>query len=120
MPEHERKRPAYYNALQFEHLVVRILDGIRIKRPRASRDLEEYTSEMLRCFRRSNNCPGTEQGRQESFRAAVWMVEVLIVLINLQNKGVERALITAAIEVAERIESDLRAEGALPPALDSP
>jgi len=100
--------------------VVRILDGITATHPREARELAEYMNQMLCCFRRSNNCVRTERGRQESVQAAVWMVEALIILIQLHDNGVERALVTASIEVLEHVESNLRVEGSLPPALDSP
>jgi hypothetical protein len=114
MPPHESKRTAFNTALQFDRLVVRILDGIKRTHPLESSDLAEYTNEMMCCLRRSNNCVHTEQGRQESFQAAVWMVEALIILNDLHDNGVEYALVTAAIEVLERVESDLRIEGSLP------
>ena len=120
MSEPERDRIAYKIALQFERLVLRIVNAISATHPHQAGELEEYTNQMLRRLRRSNNCVGTEQGRQESVDAAVWMVEVLIVLNELRDNDVESALVTAAIEVLERVESELRVEGSLPPALDSP
>jgi hypothetical protein len=120
MPAPDRDRIAYHIALQFQQLAVRIVDEIRPTHRRLARELEEYTNEMLSCLRRSNNCVGTEQGRQESVQAAVWMVDALIVLTKLHDNHVERALVTASIEVLERVETELRVEGSLPPALDPP
>ncbi|MGQ0814099.1 MAG: hypothetical protein ACT4O1_06495 [Gemmatimonadota bacterium] len=114
MSKSKHTRDAYNNALQFEHLVIRILDGITASHPQEANELAEYTNRMLRCLRHSNNCVGTKHGQQESIQAAVWMVEALIILNHLNDNGVERALITAAIEVLERIEDALRAEGSLP------
>lgn len=116
----DRNRVAYTTALQFERLVLRILDGIRVSYPGEANELADYTNQMMRCFRRSNNCVGTKHGQHESVQAAVWMVEALIILNELHDNGIERALVTASIEVLERVESDLRVEGSLPPALDSP
>ena len=46
------------------------------------------------------------------------MVEALIILEDLKDEAVERPLITAAIEMLERTEDAMRAEGLLPPARD--
>lgn len=111
-------REAYTVALQFERLVFRILDGITAEHPREAEELAEYTNQMLYCLRRSNRCIGTKKGVRNSIQAAVWMVEILIVMMSLKESKVERALIAAGIELLERIESALRAEGSLPPARD--
>jgi hypothetical protein len=116
MAERAHFRGAYNAALQFERLVCRILDDITALHPREADELAEYTNQMLRCLRRSNHCVGTRRGQQQSIQAAVWMVEALLVLEYLKDRNVERALITAAIEVLERTEDALRAEGSLPPA----
>jgi hypothetical protein len=111
-------RPAYSAALQFERLVYRMLDSITATHPREAGELAEYTNQLLRCLRRSNDCVGTTKGQQQSVQAAVWMVEALIILEDLKDANLERALITAAFEVLERAEDALRAEGSLPPARD--
>ena len=115
-PAHSRE--AHNAALQFERLVCRILDRITATNRGEAEELAEYTNQLLRCLRRSNNVVGTKRGQQQSIQAAVWMVEVLIVLETLKDRNAERALITAAIEVLERIEAALRAEGSLPPVRD--
>ncbi|MGQ0563243.1 MAG: hypothetical protein ACT443_15390 [Gemmatimonadota bacterium] len=115
MPKPTHSREAYKGALQFEHVALRILNGITATHPQQADELAEYTNQMLRCVRRSNHCVGTKKGQQESIQAAVWMVELLIVLNDLRDTDAERALITAAIEILERVEEALRAEGSLPP-----
>ena len=114
---HKRKnhRAAYDLALQFEHLALRIVDAVQATHPEEADELTEYTNGMLSCFRRSNGCVATDHGRQESFQAAVWMVEAQITLNALNDADVESALITAASELLERMEYALRAEGSLPP-----
>jgi hypothetical protein len=119
MPAHNQNRDAYKSAVQFERIVFRILDGITATHPSEADELAEYTNQMLRCLRRSNNWVGTKRGNHESIQAAVWMVEALIILKGLDNNRVERALVTAGIELLERTEDALRAEGSLPPARDS-
>lgn len=112
-------RAAYHAALQFEHLVFRILDRSTAKHLHAADELAQYTHQMLRCLRKSNTCVGTKRGQEESIQAAVWLVELLIVLNDLSDSGGDHALITAGMEILERIEEALRAEGSLPPARDS-
>lgn len=118
MPKHQSRREAYNSALRFEHLVCRILDGITASHPQEANELAEYTNHMLRCLRNSNSCMGTKKGQKESLQAAVWMVETLIILNDLKDNRVERALVTAAIELLERIEDAMREEGSLPPAIE--
>ena len=118
MPKPQPLRDAYKAALNFEHLVSLILDGIGGTHPREADELAEYTRHLLRCVRSSNHCVGTRKGQQRSVQAAVWMVEALIILHDLQDSNVQRALVTAAIEVLERVENALRGEGSLPPARD--
>lgn len=118
MPKHQSRREAYNAALRFEHLVCRILDGITASHPEEANELAEYTNQMLRCLRKSNGCIGTKEGQKESLQAAVWMVEALIILNDLKDNHVERALVTAAIELLECSEDALREEGSLPPAID--
>lgn len=113
-----RVRDAYNIALQFEHLVLLILDAVTTTHPREADELAEYTNQMLRCLRRSNKCVGTSKGREQSVQAAVWLVEALIILNDLQGSSAGCAEVTAAIEVMERIEDALRDEGSLPPARD--
>jgi hypothetical protein len=100
-------REAYAAALQFEHIAYQILEKITPLVPELADALSEYTRKMLRCMRR---------GPKEGLKAAVWMVEVLIVLDELRDAKIEPALITAATEILERIEEELREEGSLPPA----
>ena len=119
MPTNSHNREAYKSALQFEHIVFRILGRITATHPNEAHELAEYTNQMLRCLRRSNHCIGTNRGQHESIQAAVWMVEALIILSELRDYKVERALVTAAIELLERTEDHLRSEGSLPPARDS-
>lgn len=119
MPTHRNDRDAYKSALQFERIVLRLLDRVTATHPDQAYELAEYTNQMLRCLRRSNNCIGTKRGNYESIQAAVWMVEALIILKELDDNRVERALVTSAIELLERTEGHLRAEGSLPPARDA-
>ena len=111
------RREAYTRALQLEQIVSRIVDIITPTHPQEASELVAYTHEMLRCLRASNGCVGSKRGRRESIQAAVWMVEVMIILNGLDACS-GRALITAAIEVLERVEEALRAEGSLPPVRD--
>jgi hypothetical protein len=114
MRERRSGREAYNAALQVEQLVLRILDVITTTHPEVANELTEYTNQMLRCLRRSNHCIGTQKGCAESVQAAVWMVEMLIILNYLKDNNVERARIMAATELLERVEEALRMEGSLP------
>lgn len=111
-------RAAYTTALQFEQLLLRILDKTSVSDSYAAHELIEYTRRMLRSLRRSNNCVGTIKGNEESIQAAVWMVELLIILEDLKENVSARPLVNAAGELLERIEEALRVEGSLPPARD--
>jgi hypothetical protein len=111
-------RPAYTTALQFEQIMFRILEITSNTHSYAADQLIEYTRQMLRSLRRSNNAIGTIKGNEESIQAAVWMVELLIVLEDLKENHQARPLVNAAGELLERIEEALRAEGSLPPARD--
>ena len=117
-PKPKHACAAFSTALQFEHLALRVADHVYATHPQPADELAEYTNQMLRCFRRSTNCVDPKKAQQESIQAAVWMVEALIILEDLKDEAVERPLITAAIEMLERTEDAMRAEGLLPPARD--
>jgi hypothetical protein len=118
MENKAHSREAYDAALRFEHVALQITDRVRSAHREDAEEIAEYTNEMLRCLRLSNNRIKTKKGHDATIQAAVWMVEVLIILQRLGDEDVERPLVTTAIELLERVEDALRREGSLPPALD--
>ena len=116
MPKPQHFREAYNAALRFERLLLRLINDITPTHPEEAAELAEYSNQMMRGLRRSNNCIGTKKGQQQSIQAAVWMVEVLIILNYLGDNNVARSQVTAAVELLERIEEALRVECSLPPA----
>ena len=115
-PKHARE--AYTIALQCEHLIQQLVDKFIGPCPREAKALAAYTRRMMQSLRRSNDCVGTERGRQHSLQAMVWMVEALIMLNMFYEADAERVLVDAAREMMERVEEALREEGSLPPAIE--